>query len=78
MDKLLEWIAFMQFRFYKTEPTPEYKPSAKVHYYLAGSGERFTPKEVAAIWANKASNSLSKRWNYALADNVEYNKRHAT
>ena len=72
----LDWLVELDIRHYKTESLPDYTPSGKSHFYLAGSPERFTSEEMVLIWKNKAKKELSERWLYAMSDHVQYNKRH--
>ena len=42
----LDWLVELDIRHYKTESFPDYTPSGKSHFYIAGSPERFTSKEM--------------------------------
>jgi len=73
--KLLDWIGAMDFAHYKTKESPDYKPSGPTHFYLKGSPERFTSKELIKIFTNKMGKTLNERWQYALANHVKWQKR---
>ena len=73
--KLLDWIGAMDFAHYVTQELPDYKPSGPTHFYLKGSLERFTSKELIRIFSNKMGKALNKRWQYALADHIDWQKR---
>lgn len=75
-EDFLDWLVELDIRHYKTEPCPDYTPSGKSHFYIAGSPERFTSKEMILIWQNKAGKKLNERWLSAIADGVRYLKRH--
>lgn len=69
VEDFLDWLVELNINHYKTEEFPDYKPSGKSHFYLSRSPERFTSKEIIALWNNEADSELNKRWNYAIADN---------
>jgi len=73
--RLLDWIGAMDFAHYKTEETPDYKPSGPTHFYLKGSPDRFTSKELIKIFTNKMGKSLNERWQYALAHHIDWQTR---
>lgn len=76
VEKLLDWMVKLEIRFYVTQADAFYTPSGNSHFYLAGSPERFTSIEIINIWQNKASDPLNDRWNMAIADHAEYQRRH--
>lgn len=53
VEEFLDWLVELDIRHYKTESTPDYEPSGKSHFYLAGSPERFTSEEMCKIWEGK-------------------------
>jgi hypothetical protein len=73
---LLDWIASMNFAYYKCEVFPDYDPGCDYHYYLKGSLERFSSEDIVKIWENTKDDDLDDRWMGAIVDNIEYNKRH--
>lgn len=68
MTELLDWIVAMDLQHYKTEEFPDYIPSGPSHFYVKGSPERFTSKEIIKIWEGKMNKSLRERWNWAITD----------
>lgn len=67
MENILDWIVEMDFQHYKTEETPNYKPSGPSHWYLKGSPERFTSGELIDIYIGEMDEELEERWNSALS-----------
>ena len=76
MEEFLDWLVSLDIQHYQTESFPDYTPTGKSHFYLKGSPERFTSKEMLSIWENKATNEVLSRWQYSFADHVRYNKKH--
>jgi hypothetical protein len=66
--EILDWIVAMDLCHYKTEESPGYKPRGPSHWFIKGSPERFTSKELINICKGTMSNRLRQRWNWALAD----------
>lgn len=75
IENFLDWIVELDIQHYKTEQFPDYKPSRNSHFYLKGSLERFTSKEMIKIFNNKSTKKLNERWNYAVADHVKYKSK---
>ena len=75
-EELLDWIVRLDFAHYETTKTPEYDPKCNSHFYLKGSQERFSSSEIIKIFTNKMSNNLYKRWQEALAENINFIKKH--
>ena len=73
---MLDWMVGLNISFYKTTIEPDYDPKCKSHFYLKGSLERFSSAELIKIFTNKMCDKLSERWNYAVEDNADFNKRH--
>lgn len=67
-NDLLDWIVAMDFAHYKTEASTEYTPSGPSHWYIKGSPERFSSKELIKIFNGNMSKDLRQRWNCAIAD----------
>jgi hypothetical protein len=65
-ENMLDWIVAMDFAHYKTEECPDYKPSGPSHWYIKGSPERFTSKELKQIYKGKMNDQLRENWNWAL------------
>lgn len=66
-EKMLDWLVELDIQHYKTESSPDYKPSGSSHFYLKGSLERFTSMEMIKFFRNRADYDLMKRWNYTIA-----------
>ena len=73
-EKFLDWLVELNIAFYQTKADKDYKPSGKSHFYLKGSPERFTSREMINIFTNKAGKKLNERWNYAVADHSDWAK----
>lgn len=67
-EEFLDWIVAMDFAHYETEEFGDYKPTGPSHWYLKGSPERFTSKELIDIYNNTMSESLRERWLWAIPD----------
>ena len=74
-EHFLDWIVELNIQFYKTEKTPDYTPSGKSHFYLQGSPERFTSKDLIKIYENNMSNDLHTNWLNAIADHAQWKIR---
>ena len=48
-EKFLDWLVELDIAFYKTTKEPDYTPSGNSHFYLKGSQERFTSKDMELI-----------------------------
>lgn len=75
-EKLLDWLVELDISHYKTTREADYTPSGKSHFYLKGSQERFTSKEIIDIFNNNASDKTNENWQYSIAENIEWQKRH--
>lgn len=75
IENFLDWLVELDIQHYKTEQFSDYKPSGNSHFYLKGSSERFSSKEMIKIFNNKSTNKLNERWNYAVADHVKYKSK---
>ena len=75
VEEFLDWLVSLDIRHYQTESFPDYTPSGNSHFYLPGSQERFTSKEMILIWSNKSNNELSERWSYAIAESMKFLKK---
>lgn len=75
VEGFLDWLVALDIQHYKTETFPDYTPTGASHFYLKGSPERFTSKEMISIWTNRASKEVNERWQYAVTD-VAQRKRH--
>lgn len=75
-EKFLDWLVELDIVHYKTEVLPDYVPSGNSHFYLKGSQERFTSKEMIDIFNNCANNITNENWQYAIAENINWQKRH--
>lgn len=75
-EKFLDWLVELDIAFYKTTVEPDYTPSGKSHFYLKGSQERFTSKEMIEIFNNRATDEVNENWQYAIAENISYKIRH--
>lgn len=73
-ERILDWLVSMDMQSYKTEQFPDYKPKGVSHFYLKGSPERFTSKEIIKIFNNNAGNDLHLRWLDAVSDYSRKNK----
>lgn len=73
-EEFLDWLVWMDIQHYKTEATPAYTPSGKSHFYLKGSPERFTSKEMIDIFNHNASDELSSRWMEVVITMSEHNQ----
>lgn len=67
--EFLDWLVELDVRHYKTDSFPDYTPSGKSHFYLAGSPERFTSEEMCKIWEGKTKD-LSYKLFYDEATSV--------
>lgn len=85
--KLLDWISKLDFQHYKTEKSYSYIPSGKSHFYLKGSQERFTSKEIKKIYDNTHDDELilfyntyedelMERWKDSVAENKDWRKKY--
>jgi hypothetical protein len=74
-EELLDWLADLDLSHYKTESFPDYNPSGNSHFYLKGSQERFTSKEIIDIFNNRACDTVNKNWQYAIAENIRWHLR---
>lgn len=70
MEEFLDWLVSLNIQHYSTESLPHYTSTGKSHFYLKGSPERFTSKEMLMIWENKSSDELSSRWQSSIADHI--------
>ena len=68
IEEFLDWLVALDIQHYKTESFPDYTPTGASHFYLKGSPERFTSKEMISIWTNRASEEVNERWQYAVTD----------
>ena len=66
MEDILDWVVAMDLGHYVTEEFPDYKPSGPSHWYIKGSLERFTSKELIMICNGEMDKDLRERWNWAL------------
>jgi len=64
----LDWIVAMDFQHYETEEIGDYIPSGNSHWYVKGSPERFTSKELLQVYKADMDEGLRERWNWALTD----------
>ena len=64
----LDWIVAMDLQHYKTEKFPDYTPVGASHWYIKGSPERFTSRELLKIYGGHLDDELRGRWNWALTD----------
>tara|TARA_R110000803_G_scaffold194018_1_gene257020 strand:- start:23 stop:268 length:246 start_codon:yes stop_codon:yes gene_type:complete len=74
-EKFLDWLVELDISYYKTTKEPDYIPSGNSHFYLKGSQERFTSKEMIDVFTNKASDEINENWQYAIAENNQWKKR---
>ena len=75
-EKLLDWLVKLEIASYVPTKEGDYDPKCNSHFYLKGSPERFTSKDIINIFNNTANDEINEKWQYAIADNVEFNKRH--
>jgi len=75
IEEFLDWLVALDIQHYKTESFPDYTPTGASHFYLKGSPERFTSKEMISIWTNCASEEVNERWQYSVTD-VAQRKRY--
>lgn len=64
MEKLLKWVATQGFHSYSEE--------SNTIFYLRGSSNRFSSKEVVSIFENKMKPTLEKKWNITKRKNEIY------
>ena len=82
-EKFLDWLVELDISYYKTAKDfliesgydEDYIPSGNSHFYLKGSQERFTSKEMIDVFTNKASDKINENWQYAIAENNQWKKR---
>ena len=74
-EKFLDWLVELDIAHYKTTTESDYTPSGNSHFYLKGSQERFTSKEMIEIFNNCASDITNENWQYAIAENIVWQKR---
>jgi hypothetical protein len=70
-EKLIDWLVNVDISFYKVD----YDPKCNSHFYLKGSGERFSSADIISIFENKATDKVNKNWQHAVAENIEYLKK---
>jgi len=75
-EKFLDWLVGLDIAHYQTTTEVDYTPSGKSHFYLKGSQERFTSKEMMEIFNNSANNKTNENWQYAITENINWQKRH--
>ena len=75
VEKFLNWLVQLDVAHYRTESLPDYTPSGESHFYLKGSQERFTSKQIIEIFGNHANDETMENWNYAIAEHAEWKKR---
>lgn len=74
-EKFLDWLVELDISHYKTTAVPDYTPSGASHFYLKGSQERFTSKQMIEIFHNTADDITNENWQYAIAENIVWVKR---
>lgn len=77
LERFLTWYASMNIISFKNTSYPDYKPKGIFSFYLAGSPERFSETEVISIFENDADDVLMERWHNAIADNIQYQRKHS-
>jgi len=75
VEKFLDWLVELDVSHYKTDASPFYTPSGNSHFYLKGSSERFTSKDMIEIFTNCASDETNENWQNAIASNIAWQKR---
>jgi len=75
VEGFLDWLVWMNIQHYSTTATPDYIPTGVSHFYLFGSPDRFTSKEMIEIYNGEASGELSARWRVAVVNMSEHVKR---
>jgi hypothetical protein len=73
--EFLDWLVSLNISFYKNTPSFGYETTGNSHFYLSGSQERFTSKEMLDLWNNTATEEVNKNWQYAIAENIEFVKK---
>jgi hypothetical protein len=73
-EKFLDWLVELDIVHYKTTKGLDYTPRGNSHFYLKGSNQRFTSKEMIDIFINKASNKTNKTWQYSIAEHNQWKK----
>lgn len=74
-EKLLDWLVKLDIAFYVTTKGVDYDPKCSSHFYLKGSGERFSSADIISIFENKATDEINENWQCAITQNIEYLKR---
>ena len=73
--ELLNWIADLDFKHCKIKNETESYHMLSYHFYLEGSKERFTSKEILKIFNTTTNNKLFKRWVNAQDEYLNYLKQ---
>jgi len=70
VEEFLDWLVSFDIHHYQTKENQftNYAPKSKSHFFLSGSPERFSSKEIIDIWTNKANIDLHTRWMKAISD----------
>ncbi len=63
VEKFLNWLVQLDVAHYRTESLPDYTPSGESHFYLKGSQERFTSKQMIEIFGNHADDETMEKRN---------------
>ena len=71
IEKILDWLVELDIAYYKTTIEPDYTS----YFYLKGSQERITSKEIIDIFNNSASDTTNENWEHAIAENIVWQKR---
>lgn len=74
-EKLIDWLVKLDISFYKTRKEVGYDPKCNSHFYLKGSGERFSSADIISIFENKATDEVNENWQCAVTENIEYLKK---
>ena len=77
MEEFLDWFVSVGFQHYKTTPSQYYTPDSKSHFFLPGSAERFSSKEMVGIWNHTSDKETYEKWLSAIASSLEFIKRNA-
>jgi len=75
VEKLMDWLVTLDISFYETIKESDYDPKCRSHFYLKGSGERFSSADIISIFENKATDEINENWQCAVGESIKYLKR---
>lgn len=77
IEKFLDWLVKLDISHHKEMKESgfsNYQPTGKSHFYLKGSQERFTSKEMIEIYSNTASDETNENWQNGITENMTWQK----